>query len=97
MESSATILRAVQNHHVRADALHDFEIVRAEQHHFAARREFLNQAAQHQARGHVEAGKRLVQQDEIGIMQQRGREQHLLAHALGVGRNGGMTRFLHCL
>src|SRR5262245_1530458 len=65
--------------------------MRAEEHHFAARRQFLDEAAQDEAGGYVQAGKGLVQQDQVGIVQQGGRKQNFLAHSLGVGRNRYVT------
>src|SRR5262249_28232342 len=49
-------LAAMQNDHVRADTLHGFELVRAEKDDFAARGELLDQAAEHEPGGDVEAG-----------------------------------------
>ena len=71
----------MQDDHAGTNTLYRFELVRTEQHHLAARGKILDQLAQDQRRVHVEARERLVQQDEIGIMQQRRGHQHLLAHA----------------
>src|SRR5271170_3189074 len=41
--------------------------MRAEEHHLAARGELLDEATHDQRRTYVEPGKRLIQQDEIGV------------------------------
>ena len=78
----------MQYHDVGTDAFDGFEFVRAEQHDFAARRQFHDQASEDQARAHVEAGEWLIEEDEIGIVHERGRQQDLLAHAFRVVRDG---------
>src|SRR6202522_799652 len=79
---------AMQDDDVRADALHGFQFMRAEENHFAPRGQFLDEAAQDQRRTDIEAREWLIQQDEVGIMQQCRGQQHLLPHPLGVGRDG---------
>lgn len=59
---------SMEDHNVRTDTFHGFKIVGAEQHHLAAGRQFLNQAAKDQGCAYVESGERLVQQQEIWIM-----------------------------
>ena len=39
---------AMENHDARADAFHRIKLMRAEEHYFTARGEFLDQTAQHQ-------------------------------------------------
>jgi hypothetical protein len=46
------------------------------------------QVSQHQPRADVEPGERLVKQKQLGIVQQRCRQQHFLPHPLGVTGNG---------
>ena len=81
-------LAAMQDDHARADALDGFEFMGAEEDHLAAAGEFLHQAAQDQRGGNVEAGERLVEQEQIGIVQQRPGEQDFLAHAFRISRDG---------
>ena len=59
---------AMQDYDAGADAFHYLQLMGAEEHDFAARGEFLNQAAEDEARGDIQAGEWFVQQDEIGIM-----------------------------
>jgi hypothetical protein len=84
-------LAAVENDDARGDALDGLQIVRAEEHDLAARGELLNQAAEHQRRADVETGERFVEQQHLGIVKKRGREQHFLAHALRVGGHRRVT------
>ena len=51
----------------------------------------LDHRAQHQAGRHVETRERFVEHDQLGIVQQRRRQLHLLPHAL---REGGERRIL---
>ena len=80
IESSATTLAAVKDHDARADALDRLQLVRAEQHDLAARGELLHQAAEDERRADVESGEWFVEQEQLGIMQQGGDQQHLLTH-----------------
>ena len=77
----------MQNHYPRRHAFHCFEFMRTEEDRLAARRQFLNQTPQDQARPHIEARERLVEQDQFGIVQESRRQQHLLPHALRIRRN----------
>jgi hypothetical protein len=51
----------------------------------------LNQVLEDEGGGDVEAGKRLVEDEDIGIVHKRGNQKDALAHALGVGADGKMT------
>src|SRR3569833_2602340 len=61
--------------------------MRAEEHDFAARGEFVDQTAQDEGGIDVESGERLVQQDEFRIVQTRGRQQDLLSHSFRIRRD----------
>jgi hypothetical protein len=63
----------------RFDEIH---AVRAEEDHLAARAQRLQQGAQQDARVDVEAGKRLVEDEEVGIVEERRGNQHALPHPL---------------
>ena len=79
---SATNLSLRQDHRARADLLDHVEAMRAEEDHPALRGEHRDERAEEQARVDVEAGERLVEHEQVGVVQQRRREQHALAHAL---------------
>ena len=73
---------AVQDDDVRAETLDGLQLMRAEEHDLATLGELLNETAEHQRRADVEAGKGLIEEDELRVVQERRDEQHLLAHAL---------------
>ena len=75
-----------QDQHLRAHFFQHVENMRAVEDHAAPRRQPFHQFAQHQRRGDVQARKRLVENQQVGIVQQRGREQDLLPHAFRIGR-----------
>ena len=79
-------LAIAKDQHRGADLLDDFQNVGAVQDDFPLPRQRAQQAAQHQRGGHVEAGERLVQDEHVRVVQQRGGEQNLLAHALRIRR-----------
>ena len=70
-----------QDDRAGADLLDHIEAMRAEQSSGLPRRA-RDERSKQQARVHVETGKRLVQHQEIRVVQQRRREQHALPHAL---------------
>src|ERR1700722_1144495 len=65
--------------------------MRAEQHHLASGRKFLNETAKYKRGANVEPGEGFVQKYKIRIVHQRGCQKHFLAHALGVSRNRHIT------
>jgi hypothetical protein len=65
-----------------AELLHDFDYVGAEEDRPSGVRETADDCTQHQRRADIETGERLVE-DDGGIVQQGGRNQHLLAPAFG--------------
>ena len=67
-------LAAMQNDNARADAFNRLEFVGAQQHHLAASGHFLQQISEDERGAHVETGKRLVQKDEVGVVQQCSRQ-----------------------
>jgi len=73
--------------------LDHFQDVRAVQEHLVARGERSQQAAQDQGGVDVQPGKRLVQDEQLGIVQQGGQQQDLLAHALGIAGQRGVAVF----
>src|ERR1700730_534803 len=74
-----------QDDQVRADFFHDFEDVRAEKNGFAAGAQRLHEILNDERGGDVETGKRLIQDEEIGIVHESSDEKNALTHALGVG------------
>ena len=85
---------AMQDDDMRADAFDGVEFVRAEEHDPAACGEFLNQAAQDECGADVEAGERLVEQQQFWIVQERSGKQYFLTHALRVRRDRDVTVFV---
>ena len=81
-------LAVVEDDDVGRDPFDALEHVRAVDHHPALGGERLDQAAQHQRRRDVEAGVRLVEDDDLRIVQQRRRDQDLLPHPLGYADSG---------
>src|SRR6266481_7404150 len=69
---------------VGADFFHDFEDMRAVEDGFAAGAEGLNQILDDQGGSDVEAGERLVQDEQTGIVHESGDEKNALAHAFGI-------------
>ena len=85
----------MEHHDVRAQPFDMVEKVGAVEDGLAARRQDRDKVAQDEAGREVEAGLRLVQNEKIGIMQQRGDDQYLLPHALRVPTHrlvGGAVR-----
>ena len=77
-----------QDHDAGAELLDHVEAVGAEEHHAVASNEHAEQRSKEQASGDVEPGERLVEHEQIGVVDQRGRKQHPLTHAFRVGRHG---------
>ena len=72
----------------RADALDGVEFVGAEENDLAAGGEFLDEAAEDESGADVEAGEGFVEENEVGIVEEGGADEDLLAHALGVAGDG---------
>src|SRR5437660_297429 len=68
----------MQDHNMRAHALHDIELVGAEENDFASARQLLDQASHHQHRSDIEAREWFIQQDETRIMKQGRRQENRL-------------------
>ena len=60
--------------------------MRAEENHPALAREQVEQRAKEQPGADVQARKRLVQHQQVGVVQQGGRQKHALPHAFGIRR-----------
>ncbi len=71
-----------------ADQLDDFEDVRDVEDCLALRGELLQQIFEETGGDDVEAGERLVEDEQLGIVQQGGGDEDALLHALGVERDG---------
>ena len=71
-----------------ADQLDDLEDMRDVEDGLALCGELLQQIFEEPSGDDVEAGERLVEDQEPGIMQQRSRDEDALLHALGVERDG---------
>ena len=70
----------VDDDDARADALDDFQHVRAEEDRAPLCRQAANELLDDQRRAGVETGQRLVQEDDFGPVQERRHDQHLLFH-----------------
>src|ERR1035438_8123955 len=81
---------AMKNDDVGTETFDSVKLVGAEEDDFAARGKFLNETAKDQRRANVEAGKRLVEENKFGIMQEGRDEQDFLTHALRVAGDGGV-------
>jgi uncharacterized protein YbjT (DUF2867 family) len=77
----------VQNQGVGCHLRDDLENVRAVKDHAPLGGERPHEAPQHEHRRHVETGVGLVEDEQYRIVQQGGRDEHFLAHALGVRRH----------
>src|ERR1017187_8066380 len=73
------------------DLLHYFEDVGAVENHALPGGEGMKQAAEDHGGVDVEAGEGLVEDEELGIVEQAGEEEDLLAHALGVPSEPGVA------
>src|ERR1700676_618476 len=80
-----------QHDQVRADFFHHFQNMRAIENGFAAGTQGLNKILDDERGGYVEAGERLVENEQIGIVHQSGDEQNALAHAFGIGAERDMA------
>ena len=76
---------------LRADFFDDLEYVRAEKDGFAFPAERLDKAFQNERRSDVEAGEWLVEDEDVGIVHERGDHQDPLAHALRVAADGDVA------
>ena len=70
----------------RADLLDHLEDVRAVEDDLPAGGERANELLQYEGGADVESGRRLVEQDDVRVVQQPGRDQDLLPHAFRIGR-----------
>src|SRR5438270_353031 len=77
-------LTPVNNDDLRANPLDHFENMRDVQNNFAARGEFRNKVFKEQGGRDVEAGQRLVEDQNVRIVQQSGRNQNALLHAFRI-------------
>ena len=75
---------ARQDDGARADLLDHVEAMRAEQDHAALGRKHAQQRTKQQAGVDVEARERLVEHEELGVVQEGRGQEHALAHALRV-------------
>ena len=76
-------LAAVINHHAIANVLHIRKQMAAENHRLAAPRQSDDEILDLAAADGVEAGSRFVEDDEVGIVDERLRETDAALHALG--------------
>ena len=65
-------------------AFDSIEHMRAVEDSLTLRCQRCNEVADDQAGVHVQAGKRLIEHHNVGIVEQRRSQQGLLAHALGI-------------
>jgi hypothetical protein len=77
--------------HVCRGLLDGFEHMRAVDNHAALCSERAHEAPQHQCRAHVETGIRLVENENVRIVQQRGGNENLLAHPFRISRHRRMN------
>ena len=64
--------------------LNHFQHVRTIEDRTALLAQSLDQILQHQGGGYVEAGKRLIEDENFGIVHERGDEQDTLPHSLRI-------------
>src|ERR1022692_4427848 len=83
-----------QNDDAGAHLLHYLQHVRAVQNDLALARQRLGEVLEHQAGSDVEARERLVEDEDIGVVQQGGRDEDFLLHALGIGGDGRIAVFV---
>ena len=83
MADDAAVL---ENHNARADLLHDFENVGAEDDDLAVVGDRANERLQDPRRADVESGERLVKDDDPRVVKYSGGDQHLLPHPFRVRR-----------
>jgi len=81
----------LQNQQVSAQLLDYFEDVRTIKDEFALPRETAHQPPEYEGGGDVEAGQRLVENNDARVMQQPRDQQYFLPHSFRVGRQGGMA------
>src|SRR4029450_242002 len=80
-----------QNECARAQLFDHVKAVRAEENHVAVSCKHAQEFSEQQSSVHVEAGKGLIQDEQIRIVQERRREYHALAHALGKSGHRGIA------
>ena len=69
---------AVDQHDLVAEIRHAAEIVGRDQHQVAGRAQFAQQGDDRRFGLHVDAGERLVEQDDAAFLRQRARQEHAL-------------------
>src|SRR5438874_9815915 len=77
-------LALINNDDFLADPLDHLENMRDIQDDFSARREFRNQMLEQQRRRYVETRQRLIENQDLRIVQQCRRNEHALLHAFGI-------------
>src|SRR4029453_14913175 len=77
-------LAFINNDDLRTDALDDLEHMRDIENNFSSCCEFGDQMFEEQGGGDVQSRKRLVENQDVGIVQQRCRNQDPLLHTLRI-------------
>jgi len=80
----------VQNHDARTTRSTVLQLMGAEQHDLTTCGQFLDQATQDQRRADIETGKRLVQQEEIGLCRSAAESSTFWRIPFEISRNGRM-------
>ena len=75
----------VNDHHAVADLLHHVQHVGAVEHRFSLGGQGGEEVLDQDRGVDVQPRERLIQQDQVRVVQQGGRDQDLLPHALGIG------------
>ena len=76
----------VQDHHPRAGSLHHFQHVRNVENRFAPPGQLLQQVPEQHGVRDIQSRLRFVEDQQVRVVQQRGRNQYPLAHPLRVTR-----------
>ena len=84
-------LSIAENDQVGADFFHDLENMRAIEDRFPARTQGLDEVFDDEDGSNIEAGEGFIENEDVGIVHQRGDEQDALSHALGIRAQGDVA------
>src|SRR5207302_4152708 len=84
-------LSFAENDQVGADYFHDLENMRAIEDRFPARTQGLDEVFDDEDGSNIEAGEGFIENEDVGIVHQRGDEQDALSHALGIRAQGDVA------
>src|SRR5256885_2321491 len=80
-----------ENNQMRTYFFDDLENMRTVEDGLAAGAQGLNEVFENEGAGYIEAGERLIENEHVGIVHQRGDEQDALTHTFGIRAHGDVA------